>query len=261
MLALPGGHGKISAAQIDKYMKDFAADESAEHVVRPAMVYISFPTELGTLYTKAELEAIYKVCRANGLPLYIDGARLAYGLAASDGDISPSELASLCDVFYIGGTKCGTLFGEAVVTRRPELLPRFAAHMKRHGALLAKGRLLGLQFEALFENGLYLEIGRHAVRLAHRMKEGLLARGFRMLADSPTNQQFFVLPNEVIDRLRERVSFQLWEIRGEKETAVRFVPTGRPLTAMWISCFQLWTGSFDRRYHRSAHYVYRPNQR
>lgn len=223
VLALPGESGKISAEQIEKYVKDFFADDTWEHMVRPAMVYISYPTELGTLYTKDELGRIYEVCRANDIPLYIDGARLAYGLAAAEGELSARELASLCDVFYIGGTKCGTLFGEAVVTRRPELLPRFTPFVKRHGGLLAKGRLLGVQFETLFENNLYFEIGHHAVRLARRVKEGLLAKGMRMIVDSPTNQQFFMLPNEVLDKLRESVSFELWGARGEKETAVRFV--------------------------------------
>ncbi len=223
VLIVPGRDGKLSAAQIEELVNDFNADGSAEHMVRPAMVYISYPTELGTLYSKDELKKIYSVCQANAMPLYIDGARLAYGLASAGGDLSAADLASLCDVFYIGGTKCGTLFGEAVVTKRPQLLSRFIPHMKRHGALMAKGRLLGVQFEALFEGGLYFEIGRHGVRLARRMKEGLLARGMRMLVDSPSNQQFFVLPNVVIDRLREHVSFELWGIRGEKETAVRFV--------------------------------------
>lgn len=223
VLTVPGRDGKICAGQIEELMNDFNADGSAGHMVRPAMVYISYPTELGTLYSKDELKEIYGVCRANDLPLYIDGARLAYGLAAAEGELSAADLASLCDVFYIGGTKCGTLFGEAVVTKRPQLLPRFISHVKRHGALIAKGRLLGVQFEALFDDGLYFEIGRYGVRLARRLKEGLLARGMRMLVDSPTNQQFFVLPNSVIDRLREHVTFELWGIRGDKETAVRFV--------------------------------------
>lgn len=192
-------------------------------MVRPAVVYISYPTELGTLYSRAELQALAAVCRDFDMPLYIDGARLAYGLAA--GELDLKEIAALSDVFYIGGTKCGALFGEAVVTRRPELLPRFASVMKLHGATLAKGRLLGVQFATLFADGgaLYSRIGSHGVAMAMRLKAGMCARGCRLLIDSPTNQQFFVLPNELVDRLSLTASFELWGQRGEHESAVRFV--------------------------------------
>lgn len=223
ILALPGHDGKLLAADIRRYMADFYADETHHYMVRPAMVYISHPTELGTLYSRGELEDLRRVCDDYGMPLYADGARLAYGLAAGGADVSLKELAALCDVFYIGGTKCGALFGEAVVTRRPALLPRFVSLVKLHGATLAKGRLLGVQFAALFSGGLYEEIGRHAVALAMRLKEGFVARGYRPYIDSPTNQQFFVLPNDKIDALRAIASFELWGPRGAVETPVRFV--------------------------------------
>lgn len=222
VLRLPGVDGKLQASDIDSFISEFYNDATYPHMVRPAMVYISFPTELGTLYTRSELAQIHDICRKWEIPLYIDGARMAYGLAASS-DLSLKDFARMSDVFYIGGTKCGALFGEAVVTSRPELFQRFFSLMKMHGALLAKGRLLGVQFEALFEDGLYYRIGREAVLLAHRLKDIFLSRGFRLFIDSPTNQQFFTLPNEVISRLREEVSFDLWGAPGTDESTVRFV--------------------------------------
>lgn len=221
IITLPNHDGKLQAGDIRKYISDFYRDDTNHYMVRPAMVYISYPTELGTLYSRSELEEISGVCREYGLPLYVDGARLAYGLAA--GELTLPELAELCDVFYIGGTKCGALFGEAVVTRRPELLPRFVSLIKLHGATLAKGRLLGVQFQALFTDSLYTRIGEHAVALAMRLKEGFVEKGCRLYIDSPTNQQFFVLPNATISRLRSVASFELWGPMGETETPVRFV--------------------------------------
>lgn len=223
VIALPGRDGKLEAAAVRKYVEDFYRDDTNIYMVRPAVVYISFPTELGTVYTRSELEALGEVCREFGMPLYIDGARMAYGLAARGNDLELRDIASLCDVFYIGGTKCGALFGEAVVTRRPELLPRFASLMKVHGATLAKGRLLGVQFATLFTDGLYGRIGRHAVEMAMRLKAGFLAKGMELYMDSPTNQQFFVLPNEKIESLREVASFELWGPMCESRTPVRFV--------------------------------------
>lgn len=223
ILTLPNHGGKLRAEEIRKFVADFYSDETNAYMVRPALVYISYPTELGTIYTRGELEGIATVCREAGMPLYIDGARLAYGLAAEGAELSLKEIAGYADVFYIGGTKCGALFGEAVVTRRPELLPRFASLIKLHGATLAKGRLLGVQFATLFTEGLYESIGRHAVEMAMRLKKGFTEKGYRLYIDSPTNQQFFILPNEVIDRLRTTASFELWGPRGEKETPVRFV--------------------------------------
>lgn len=223
VLALPSYDGKVKAADIEKYIKDFYADESHMHMVTPGMVYISHPTELGTLYSFSELEAISRVCRKAGIPLYLDGARLGYGLAADGTDVTLKDVARLCDVFYIGGTKIGTLFGEAVVVTRPDLLKNFIPLVKQHGALLAKGRLLGVQFETLFTDGLYMEISRHAVNMAMKLKKAFTDNGYRLFIDSPTNQQFVYLPNEEIDRLRKIASFELWGPRKDKETPVRFV--------------------------------------
>lgn len=223
VLALPSYNGKVKAADIEKYIKDFYADESHMHMVTPGMVYISHPTELGTLYSFSELEAISRVCRKAGIPLYLDGARLGYGLAADGTDVTMKDVARLCDVFYIGGTKIGTLFGEAVVVTRPDLLKNFIPLVKQHGALLAKGRLLGVQFETLFTDGLYMEISRHAVNMAMKLKKAFTDNGYRLFIDSPTNQQFVYLPNEEIDRLRKIASFELWGPRKDKETPVRLV--------------------------------------
>ena len=223
VLALPSYDGKVKAADIEKYIKDFYADESHMHMVTPGMLYISHPTELGTLYSFSELEAISRVCRKAGIPLYLDGARLGYGLAADGTDVMLKDVARLCDVFYIGGTKIGTLFGEAVVVTRPDLLRNFIPLVKQHGALLAKGRLLGVQFETLFTDGLYMEISRHAVNMAMKLKKAFTDNGYRLFIDSPTNQQFVYLPNEEIDRLRKIASFELWGPRKDKETPVRMV--------------------------------------
>lgn len=223
VISLPGYDGKLAAESVSDYMEAFFADETNEHMVRPAMVYISHPTEFGTLYTFNELNDISNTCHKYGMPLFIDGARLAYGLASDETDVTLHDIATLADVFYIGGTKCGALFGEAVVTAKAEMLPRFMSLMKLHGALLAKGRLLGVQFIALFTNDLYMRIGRHADRLAQLLKEGFIAKGYKPYINSPTNQQFFILPNIVIDRLSEDVGFELWGPRGERESIVRFV--------------------------------------
>ncbi|MBD5343723.1 MAG: aminotransferase class I/II-fold pyridoxal phosphate-dependent enzyme [Bacteroides sp.] len=223
VIPLKGNCGKLTAKAVISYLEDFYRDETNEHMVRPSMVYISHPTELGTLYSRQELEDISNVCNRFNIPLFIDGARLAYGLAAKGTDVTLSDIASLSDVFYIGGTKCGALFGEAVVTRNRDLLPRFTSLIKLHGALLAKGRLTAIQFLTLFSDGLYFRIGHHADELAMMIKDGFHKKGYRSLIDSPTNQQFFILPNHVIDRLKENVGFELWGPRGEKESIVRFV--------------------------------------
>lgn len=223
VLTIDGIDGKLPAEAIDSYMDDFNRDETNEHMVKPAMVYISYPTELGTLYSRRELENLSAVCSKYDLKLFIDGARLAYGLAAEGTDVTLQDIASLADIFYIGGTKCGALFGEAIVTHKKELLPRFMSIMKLHGALLAKGRLTAIQFLTLFTDNLYYRIGRHADGLAMMIKDGLTTKGFTALIDSPTNQQFFFLPNDLIERLSENVGFELWGPPGEKESAVRFV--------------------------------------
>lgn len=223
VLALPHSLGKIKAQQVEEYLSHFYKDDTFEHMVAPGMVYISHPTELGTLYSLAELEALSQVCRAARIPLFMDGARLGYGLAAHGTDVTLQDIARLCDVFYIGGTKVGALFGEAVVVTRNDLLRHFRPLIKQHGALLAKGRLLGLQFETLFSDNLYLQIARHAIEMAMKLKQGFLRKGYRLFIDSPTNQQFFLLANSDIDRLAQHVSFEIWGVRGAQETAVRFV--------------------------------------
>jgi threonine aldolase len=223
VLVLPSHEGKVAAEDVKTYIEKFYADDTYEHMVAPGMLYISFPTEYGTVYSLDELESLSKVCHDAGIPLYIDGARLAYGLAAEGCDVTMKDIARLCDVFYIGGTKVGALFGEAVVVTNPSLLKHFVPLIKQHGALLAKGRLLGVQFEALFEDGLYERIGREAVAKAIRLKKAFVEKGYVVEVDSPTNQQFFRLPNDVLDRLAEHASFELWGPRGETETVVRFV--------------------------------------
>ena len=223
VLTLKEYDGKVRAEDVDRYIEEFYADETYQHMVAPGMLYISFPTEYGTVYSLKELEDISAVCHDAGIPLFIDGARLGFGLAAQGNDVTLKDIARLADVFYIGGTKVGALFGEAVVVTNPSLLRHFTPLIKQHGALLAKGRLLGLQFEALFADGLYFRIGRETVERAVRLKAAFEDRGFKAEIDSPTNQQFFTLPNPVIDRLKENVSFEMWGPRGETESTVRFV--------------------------------------
>lgn len=215
--------GKVTANDVEKYLTGFYNDDTHEHMVAPGMVYISFPTELGALYSLAELEDLSSVCHRFNIPLYLDGARLGYGLAADGADVTLQDVARLCDVFYIGGTKIGALFGEAVVTSRPELLPGFFSLIKQHGALLAKGRLSGIQFATLFTDNLYLDISRNAINMAMKLKQAFIAKGYKLYVDSPTNQQFFILPNKVIEKLRRHATFELWGAPGATETPVRFV--------------------------------------
>lgn len=223
VLVLPQHDGKVRAEEVEHYIDTFYRDETCDHMVFPGMLYVSHPTEFGTLYSLQEMEALHDVCHRHHIPLYLDGARLSYALAAEENTLTLRDIARLCDIFYIGGTKTGTLFGEAVVVTRPELLSHFFTLVKQHGALLAKGRLLGIQFETLFTDGLYLRIARQAITTARRLKAALLARGYRMAIDSPTNQQFFILPNDEIDRLSQFATFELWGPRGERESTVRFV--------------------------------------
>lgn len=223
VLTLPHHAGKLDAEEVEGYITEFYRDDTYQHMVAPGMVYISHPTEFGTIYSLKELEALSAVCHKHSIPLYIDGARLGYGLAARGTDVGLRDIARLVDVFYIGGTKVGTLFGEAVVVTNDALLKHLFPLVKQHGALLAKGRLLGLQFGALFRDGLYERIGHHAVALAMRLQEAFKRAGYEVVVDSPTNQQFFRLPNAVIDRLRESVSFEYWGPRGESSSTVRFV--------------------------------------
>lgn len=224
VLTLPAHDGKLKAEDIDKFVTDFYNDESHEHMVAPGMVYITQPTEYGTLYSLDELTSISEVCHKHEIPLYLDGARLGYALASNQSNASLEDIARLCDVFYIGGTKCGLLFGEAVVAPNTKLLRHFTPHVKQHGALYAKGRILGIQFLTLFTDNLYTEICQHANELAQRIREAFVKAGYKVAIDSPTNQQFFTIPNKLMDNLRDNgVSFENWGIREEKETTVRFV--------------------------------------
>lgn len=223
VLTLPQYEGKVRAEDVAHYIDEFYRDDTYEHMVAPGMLYISFPTEYGTLYSLEELKALSEVCHTREIPLYIDGARLGYALGAEECDVTLGDLARLADVFYIGGTKVGALFGEAVVVTNPKLLPHFFPLIKQHGALLAKGRLLGVQFEALFSDGLYEQIGRKATSLALRLREGFERLGYSAVVNSPTNQQFFRLPNRVIDALMPHAGFEYWGPRGATESTVRFV--------------------------------------
>ena len=196
------------------------ADENREHVVWPGVVYVTNPTEWGSLYTRRELEDIAAVCRQYGLRLYLDGARLAYGLASRAADLDLKTIAALCDAFYIGGTKCGALCGEALVF--PHGAPaHFANYTKKRLAMLAKGRVFGVQFDALFTDGLYWEIGRHGIEAAERLKEILRRHGLPTFRETPTNQQFVVLENEALARLREQVAVSYWSRADETHTVVR----------------------------------------
>ena len=223
VLTLPSYDGKVSAEDVRNFIKTFYSDDTYEHMVAPGMLYISFPTEYGTIYSLSELEDLSNACHEANIPLFIDGARLGYGLAAEGGDVTLKDIARLSDVFYIGGTKLGALFGEAVVITNPILLKHFTPLVKQHGALMAKGRLLGVQFEALFTDGLYDTISKECVQKAIRLRNIFTARGYKVEVDSPTNQQFFRLPNEVVDALKREVSFEMWGPRGETESVVRFV--------------------------------------
>ena len=219
VLALPAENGKITARQIDRYCQDHYDNEAWEHMVQPGLVYLSQPTELGTVYTLAELEEISQTARRWKLPLFVDGARLACGLAASD--VTLPDLARLCDVFYLGGTKAGLLFGETVVITNPALNHDFRYLIKQRGGMLAKGRLLGVQFETFLKDGLFLEIGRQEVAQAMRLREAFLAKGWDLFVDSASNQQFPILTQAQYEALAERYAFSLWEDLGERK-AVRF---------------------------------------
>ena len=222
VLALPQKDGKISASQVKDLCEAHLNDASFEHTVQPKMVYISNPTEYGTLYTRKELEALHEVCRRYGLYLFLDGARLGYGLAAADNELDLPLIAACCDVFYIGGTKVGALFGEAVVMSNEELKKDFRYLIKQKGGMLAKGRLLGVQFEALFEDGLYLEISRHADRLADKLREAFTQAGFPFLVENQTNQIFPVIPDHILEKLGEKYGFNYQERVDETHSAVRF---------------------------------------
>ncbi len=222
VLTLPSAMGKITATQVEQYMADYEADDNHEHIVMPGMVYISQPTEYGTLYSKAELEALSKVCKAHNIPLYVDGARLAYALGCPENDVTLEDLAELTDVFYIGGTKCGALFGEAVVVPNPELIPHFFTIIKQRLALLAKGRLHGVQFGTLFTDDLYFKLGQSAVTFAGQIKKTLIESGYRIYIDSPTNQVFFVIENSKLEKLSEKAVYAFGEKYDDDHSVIRF---------------------------------------
>ena len=219
---MPGYDGKLKAADAEALISAFYADGAHEHMVFPGMIYISHPTEYGTLYTKAELEEISALCRRYDIPLFLDGARLGYGLESRESDVTLQDIARLCDVFYIGGTKVGALCGEAVVFTHNNAPKHFFTTVKQNGALLAKGRLLGVQFDTLFTDDLYLEISRNAIDRAEDLKRLFAARGYTFYKNSPTNQQFIILSDEKIAELSPLVRFEVWERVDEKNCAVRF---------------------------------------
>lgn len=221
-LPLPQKEGKLSAADVKKFIAAFYADGTYEHMVFPGMVYISHPTEYGTLYTKKELTDLRAVCDEYNIPLFLDGARLGYGLMSHSTDVTLADVAKLTDVFYIGGTKVGALCGEALVFTKNNMPPHFLTLVKRQGALTAKGRLLGVQFDTLFTDKLYFDISAHAIDMAECLKEMFLNKGYRFFIDSPTNQQFVILENEKLESLKDKVSFSIWEPIDETHTVVRF---------------------------------------
>lgn len=227
VIALPSHEGKIDVGELRAWLAAYFADETAEHMVRPGMVYITFPTELGTLYTADELRALHEICHEYGLLLYVDGARLTYGLAASK-DVTLPLLAQLADIFYIGGTKCGALCGEAVVFPHGNAPIHMLSRIKRHGSLLAKSRVVGVQFEALFQptedTPVYFTIGQHSVSLAMRLRHLFVEKlGYKPFIDSPTNQQFYIIPNTDLEHLRNHIGFEVWCPVDANHTACRFV--------------------------------------
>jgi threonine aldolase len=220
--AVPSGDGKLTAAQVQTEYDLHWGDDAHEHMVQPKLVYISNPTELGTLYSKADLEALSGVCKKLGLYLFLDGARLGYGLASPENDLDLPAIARLCDVFYIGGTKVGALFGEAVVITNPELKRDFRYIIKQKGGMLAKGWLLGVQFAELFRDNLYFKISAHAVRLALKLRDAFLALGYKPFVPSCTNQQFFILPDAALEQLSKNYSYSYQARVSPTQSAVRF---------------------------------------
>lgn len=223
VLTLPHHEGKIAASEVDNFIKDFYADANHAHMVHPGMVYISHPTEYGTLYSKSEMEDLSQVCRQHNIPLFLDGARLGYGLAARDTDLDLQAIAELTDVFYIGGTKLGALLGEALVFTKNNQPKNFVSIVKHHGALLAKGRLIGVQFDRLFTDDLYLELGRHAIAMAEQLTQILEDKGFQFYLKSPTNQQFVIIKNEELAKLTEAgIAYGFWEKYDDSHSVIRF---------------------------------------
>ena len=221
VLTLPAENGKIKAESITDYVETFYGDESHDHMVFPGMVYISHPTEYGTLYSKKELEELSIVCHEYDAPLYLDGARLGYGLVSEENDVTLADIASLCDAFYIGGTKVGALCGEAVIFPKNNAPKHFMTTVKQHGALLAKGRVLGVQFDTLFTDNLYFEISKNAIKTADTLKQALKEKGYTFYIDSPTNQIFLVLEDERLKELEQKVAISFWEKADDNHTIIR----------------------------------------
>ena len=221
VLAIPYKNGKVTAKAVKQYFADFYADSNHEHMVFPGMVYISHPTEYGTLYSKKELEELSIVCHEYDAPLYLDGARLGYGLVSEENDVTLADIASLCDAFYIGGTKVGALCGEAVIFPKNNAPKHFMTIIKQHGALLAKGRLLGVQFDTLFTDDLYLTISKNAIKTANMLKMALKEKGYTFYIDSPTNQIFLVLEDERLKQLEEEAAVSFWEKADDNHTIIR----------------------------------------
>ena len=222
VLTVPNVEGKVTVENLDKLMKTFLSDESNEHVVQPGMVYISHPTEYGTLYSKAELQALYAACRGYGLPLYLDGARLGYGLMSPATDVTLNDICEYTDLFYIGGTKVGALCGEALVFTKQNMPRNFLALVKQKGGLLAKMRVVSQQFDALFTDDLYFRLSRHAIDCAMELKAMVLRKGYKLHMDSPTNQQFVIVSRQKLEELRENVRFNIWEWLDDDTAAIRF---------------------------------------
>ena len=221
VLAVKNDDGKVRAADVEACVMTYLNDDNRDHLVMPGMVYISQPTENGTLYSLQELRALSEVCKKHHLPLYLDGARLAYALACKGNDVTLPDIAHLTDAFYIGGTKCGTLFGEAVVFPAHDFIPHFFTMMKQQGALLAKGFVTGLQFDTLFTDSLYEQIGQNAIDTAETIRQALREKGYRFAFETPTNQIFIVLDKEKLDYLNERVVMGFWEKLDEDHTVMR----------------------------------------
>ncbi|MBP3708819.1 MAG: aminotransferase class V-fold PLP-dependent enzyme [Treponema sp.] len=240
VIALSQHDGKMRADDVQQYLAAFESDTTNAHMVQPGAVYISHPTEYGTLYTKSELAKLSSICRAHNLPLFLDGARLGYALAADSTDVTLKTITQLCDVFYIGGTKVGALFGEAVVVTKPKLLPHFFTLIKQHGALLAKGRVLGIQFDTLFTDNRYYTISRNAIETAMMLKREMQKKGYELFIDSPTNQQFFIVSNEKLQKLAARVCFSVWEKYDDTHTVIRLATSWATRTEDVAELLQLF---------------------
>lgn len=221
VITLPEHNGKLSPDSIRQCLNNYHSDDNRDHIVMPGMVYLSQPTEYGTLYTLDELRSIRAVCTEYGIPLYLDGARLAYALACPENDVTLPDIAALCDAFYIGGTKCGALFGEAVVTPNPDFIPHLFTIIKQHGALLAKGRITGLQFDTLFTDQLYFRIGETAISAANKIRAALMEKHYTFAFSTPTNQIFIVLDKKKAARISEKVNLGFWENLDENHCVMR----------------------------------------